>query len=54
MFKIEKEMENYSKMLQCGIYRIQKGNQIIFTENKIASLQREYKAEENRIRKLYF
>lgn len=54
MFEIEKEIENYSTMLKCGIYRIIKNNQIIFTENKIESLKRELKAEENKIKRLYF
>jgi hypothetical protein len=54
MFEIEKEIANYNTMLKCGIYRITKNNQTIFTENKIASLKRELISEENRIRKLYF
>jgi hypothetical protein len=54
LFEIEKEMENYKKYLQCGIYRVLHKNEIIFVREKIQRLEREYKAEEMRIKKLYF
>lgn len=54
LHEIQKEIENYSKYLQCGIYRVLHRNQIIIVADKIESLKREYKAEESRIKRLYF
>lgn len=54
LHEIEKQIQEYTKYLQCGFYTVQKENQIIFTADKIESLKRELKAEENRIKKLYF
>ena len=52
LFEIEKEIENYKKYLQCGIYRVLHKNEIIFVEDKIQRLQREHQAEQERIKKL--
>ena len=54
LFEIEKEIEEYEAFVKCGIYRIYKNNQYIFTIDKLESLKRDYKSEENKIKRLYF
>lgn len=54
LFEIKREIENYNKYLQCGIYRVLHRNEIIIVADKIERLKRDYQAEENKIKNLYF